>query len=269
MIDHIYPDHIYDTVRIDIMAELLTKEFIKLFPSLNSDIYKLMGGDVLNWFDGKASDLAPVHDFWNLADGIMVGSKLKQIVKTLTAQNYSWSQNIEIDLKNIKIVWPMGTLSEIGNPPYNYSDVTTYFSDLENKRRNMDLIKTFQGDYSPRDDYPIMLRESVIGSYDILDGNRRVWQAILYDKNVIKANVGKNNNSLDDRQPMNYWVTTGELRKIMSYLAICIEQDKQEIIESIRAYLKYIFKVSDIARINWNLRCRDHSTKIQEFTKSL
>lgn len=75
-----YPKHIYDKVRVEAATQLLQKECIKLLPSLDKSEWQKVCEDVSAWYDGEKSDLMPVHDFWNLADGIMVGSKLKQVV---------------------------------------------------------------------------------------------------------------------------------------------------------------------------------------------
>jgi hypothetical protein len=270
MVNKIYPDHIYDKARVEIMASLITKECIKLFPSLNQKYIGLIGVDIKNWFDGSASDLSPVHDFWNLTDGIMVGSKLKQIVKSLTAQNYTWRRDVDIPLKDIKISWPIGVLSEMGPPPYSYDDVINALNSSDKMEESIKDSDRLEAQYVPRDHYPVILRESSMGNYyEVLDGNRRTFRAILKGHTNIKADVGRRNHISDKAYPINYWVTTGELRKMMTHVEICSAQNQIEILDSIKTYLKYLFSLSDIAKINWDLRCKNNSEVVQKFSLDL
>lgn len=250
-----YPPHITDLKRVNMVAELLEKECVKLLPSLSLSEWKKVSSDIRSWFEGEKSDLAPVHDFWNLADGIMVGSKLKQLVRYFSAENISWSR-IDVPVQDIDIVWPVGEFVGL-ELPYTQTTIKEYLAANPGVlEKNIDMSNTFEEKYKPREHYPVILVGKHSGRFDIGDGNRRVLRCMLQNKPKIPAWAG---NYISGDEPINYWVSTGELRKLL-YLAERANKDnKPEVIQSIREVLKEMFEISEIAKINWDLRCKDQS----------
>ncbi|MCL5795378.1 MAG: hypothetical protein M1338_03395 [Patescibacteria group bacterium] len=87
-----YSPHFYEPLRIKIAKDLIEKECRKLFPSIRDNkLWKKIDIDISNWFEGKYSELAPVHDLWNGLEGIMCGFKLKDTLTYITAKNINWS----------------------------------------------------------------------------------------------------------------------------------------------------------------------------------
>ncbi len=251
-----YPKHIYDKVRVKAATQLLQKECIKLLPSLDKTEWQKVCEDVSAWYDGEKSDLMPVHDFWNLADGIMVGSKLKQVVRYFTAENINWNLR-EVDVAKIDIVWPVGDFEALGKLPYSKDKIDKYLlNHPEEKSKNIKLSDTFEAKYKPREDFPVILVENDQERFTVHDGNRRVLRAILYGKQTISAWSGE---YVSGSAPRNYWVSTGYLRQLLYYAQEASDMGDEKTIEAIKSLLGYLFGVSESARINWDLRCREQN----------
>ncbi len=253
--DKIYPNHVYDETRIKIAAELLHKEFIKLTPSLNEKEWQGIGQDIRDWFEGKRSDLAPVHDFWNGFHGIMSGFKLKAPVRFITAENVEWSQQ-EVSVKDIPLSWSIPSIAKLGKGA-SYQQVYDYIHSSEAEyKKQKDLADMMAARFKiSRREFPILLVKSPTG-HILLDGNRRTLEAIIYDRPTIAAWVGDMGG---DSEPKNYWVSTAFLRDLMREAEAADATGDQATVEAVSKFLKYLCGRSEVARINWDLRCRDQS----------
>lgn len=250
-----YPLHVIDKKRVAMVSELLQKECIKLLPSLSKLEWQKASRDITNWFEGEKSDLAPVHDFWNLADGIMVGSKLKQVIKYFSAENISW-QREEVGTRKIDIEWQVGEFDNL-ELPYTFESITRLTAeDPKVLEKNIRLSDGFEKKYKPREYFPVILVENKNNRFSVLDGNRRVLRSVLYKKDRIAACKGS---YISGSEPLNYWVTTGELRKLLYIAERASEENNKTVVEAVKTILNNYFKQSEIAKINWNLRCRDKS----------
>ncbi len=260
--ERIYPDHIYEPIRRKIAAELVHKELIKLFSSFSKDEWAKILVDVKEWFKGERSDLAPVHDFWNMIDGVMTGSKLKQVVRYFTAENIRW-QTKDISVDKIDIMWPVGYLTQLGSLPYRPTKIQAYFKKNPIAfKKNKTLSDKLEARHRSREFYPIILVGSEDNRYQVHDGNRRVLRAIIYNRTTIKAHCGK---YVEGKKPRNYWFPTGDLRKLLYYAESANESNNRAQVEAIKKVLKQIFAETEIARINYNLRCANKS----DFAKKL
>lgn len=253
--EKIYPDHIYDQTRVKIAAQFVHKEFIKLAPSLTESEWQRLGDDIERWFVGDRSDLAPVHDFWNGFHGITSGFKLKAPIRFITAQNATWSKQ-EVPVKDIPLSWSVPSIAKLGKGA-TYQQVYDYIhSSKEEYKKQKDLADMMAARFKiDRSKFPILLAKTA-DSYILLDGNRRTLEAIIYDRPNITAWVGDLNG---DNEPKNYWIPTGFLRDILREAEAADAAGDQDALEGVVKFLQHLFKRSAIAKINWDLRCKNQS----------
>lgn len=245
-----YPAHILEPTRIEIARELAVKEFYKLFPFLDSDDFQKMDTAMQGWLDGRDQELAPVHDYWNYIDGMMLSLKLKDIIPLVTSENISWTQET-IDPKQLELYWQVGNLANHGKPPFNYSFVKTHIIDNpEEFAVNQKISNEKSTDTTvSRDNYPIITLRQPDDSIQLLDGNRRVMRAWLFDHPTITSWVGT---VIDEPILHNHWVGTGFLRRLLSQYAT---DPRPEVASSVRSQLELILPSSSIAQHHYRERC--------------
>lgn len=248
-----YPDHIFEPERIEIIRELALKEFYKLFPFLTPDDFESMSQTMIQWLDGRNLGMAPVHDYWNYLDGMMLNLKLKDIVPLLTSANISWRHE-QIDTHALSLYWPVGTLDRFDErQKYDYEFVKTYILEepvlYEENRRISDEKST--DTVVSRDGFPIVAIRTQEGQLKLVDGNRRTMRAWLYGKPEISAWVGT-----IEAEPIlqDHWIATGRMRRLIAeYRA----DQRPEVYDAVRSELKLLFESSAIARYHYMLRCLD------------
>jgi len=260
IVDHIpsevrghFPQHIFETQRIEIARELVLKEYYKLFPMLEAANFEQVSTSILYWLHGSGYELAPVVDFWNYIDGTMITLKLKDVIPQVTSANITWELE-SLDPHVLQLVSPVGNLAEHGRPPYNYEFINQRI--LQNAQQ-MVINRRISDEKSSdtvvsRDHYPVLARRELDGSLRLLDGNRRTLRALLYGHHSIDAWVGT-----VAREPIlqDHWVNTGFLRRLLSEYAVT---PSDEVKASIESQLRIILESSSIARYNFETRCLPH-----------
>lgn len=237
--EKVYPRQIYEPIRIKIACEVIQKELRKLLPSVPERLWSDIDKDIVNWFEGSKSELASVHDFWNGFEGITQGFKLKKILPYLTAENISWSKK-KIPIKNIIFTTNLPILSFLTKVPFRVKILI----DFVKNDKNQDKVKEIRinsdkhaSSSVPRDDYPIIVVKEK-NDYKLLDGHRRVIRKVLFEEKDVESYVGKYIS--DERQPKNYWVSTGFLRDLVKIKDLHQEDQKlHEAVDIIIDYLKH------------------------------
>lgn len=261
--DH-YPAHIFEPVRIEIAREIALKEYYKLFPMLEAFNFEQVSSSMLYWLHGAGYELAPVCDFWNFIDGMMISLKLKDIVPQITSQNINWQLEV-LNPHELQIGVPVGNLAEHGQPPYSYDFINQkVLQNLQQLVINRRISDEKSSDtVVPRDHYPIVVRREENGNLKLLDGNRRIMRSLLYGKTTINAWVGTVTAVPHLR---NQWVNTGYLRRLLSEYA---QNPTPEVREAVRAQLAILFASSSIARYNYQQRCIPHYSFAAELAEGL
>lgn len=247
-----YPAHIYEPERIEIARELALKEYFKLFSFLKEKDFVNMDNAMIKWFDGRDTEMAPVHDYWNFVGGTLLSLKLKDIVPYLTSENITWHLET-LDTKAMSLYWAVGTLSHYGNAnqKYTYDFVKAHIIDQPDERaENIRISDEKSNDTTVnRDRYPILVGRQLDGSLKLMDGNRRLMRAWLHGDDTISAWVGTVN-----KEPMilNQWVGTDFLRRLLSEYT---QNPTDEVFSSVRSQLKIAFTTSSIAKYHYKKRC--------------
>lgn len=248
----VYPSHIYNPERIEIIRELALKEYFKLFSFLKESDFKKMDEAMIEWLDGRKSEMAPVHDYWNFLGGTLLSLKLKNIRSYLTSENITWKLEA-LDPKDIHLYWAVGTLSDYGelNQDFTYDFVKKHIIDRPDEfAKNLKISDEKSTDtIINRDHYPIIALRQLNGELKLLDGNRRTMRAWLKGAESINAWVGT-----VDKEPAirNQWVGADFLRLLVSEYT---ENPTNEVFDSVRSQLKIIFDVSSIAKYHYQKRC--------------
>jgi plasmid maintenance system antidote protein VapI len=241
-----YSPHFYESIRIKIACDLIEKECRKLFPTIrNKEIWKRMDRDIENWFNGKKSGLAAVHDFWNGLEGIVRGFKLKDVLTHITSENIIWSlADIPVDKIIFSVDLPI--TEEIVKAPFDSQTLIDYIANnkkgAEEIRDNSDFYATSS---MPRDHYPIMVLEDG-KKFQILDGHRRTIRAIIYGNKNICAYLAKF--TTRKRVFKNYWVSTGFLRNLTRIWQIAKDNKDYRTAKSITTILQTLSDQHDNVR---------------------
>lgn len=206
-----YPPHIYEQIRRDIANEYLSHEFRKLFSSIDDPrTLKHMDQEIATWFDGHYA-LTPVRDFWNGLHGIARGFKLKNIVSYLTSEHISWSVN-DIELTKLNFGTTLDEMRAITDSR-KVTDVIAAFQALPEKKQN-EIRKHHFSQYTHKQEvnHYCLIAVEKENTPIVVDGNRRLFEAILRGDAHIKTAIGKQTGT-----PLLYndWVPTSLLCDIV------------------------------------------------------
>src|SRR5579862_1449467 len=200
--DRIYPAHLYDPIRLRIASELVEKELAKVMPG--SDAANI-SKEVKGWWAQPADfKLAEVLDFWDAADAIVGGIKLKSIITLITAANYSWSTatvNVS-DLVLLSKLEQLDRLPTLGNAPIRLSVIEQLLQrDPAERAEQQRIIDGFSKDEA-QNAYRIIGALDKDGSIRVQDGNRRALRALLSGRLQLDAWLYNDHG----QQPKDYWV---------------------------------------------------------------
>lgn len=207
---------------------------------------------MIGWLDGRKSEMAPIHDYWNFLGGTLLSLKLKNIRSYLTSENITWKLEA-LDPKSIDLYWAVGTLSSYGDPDqdFTYDFVKAHIIDQPDEfAKNLKISDEKSKDtIIDRDHYPVIILRQLDGSLKLLDGNRRVMRAWLRDTDSINAWVGTVN-----KEPViyNQWVGADFLRLLVAEYT---ENPTTKVFDLVRSQLKILFAVSPIAKYHYEKRC--------------
>lgn len=260
-----YPQHIFEPIRLEIARELAVKECYKLLPFLSKSNFKKLHETMGLWFIGGVPDVAPIHDFWNVLEGLIVSLKGKDIIALLTSANMQW-QPERIDATRLSLYWPIGNggLEACGQPPYSYDMVKKRILDTSKRNAELKLSDAFAANTNmARDDFPIIVRRNIDGSFQLLDGNRRTFRAWLQGRREITAWVG-----IVTASPAlhNHWINKGFLRRLV---AEYMNNPTPELKDVTRNELAHIFAASEIARIQYHKYCIPYNKIASELVEGL
>ena len=218
-----YPKHLYDPDRRAIAVRYVRHEFRKLFPGLrDEEAWKTIDASIAGWFDANPT-LAPVRDFWNGLHGISMGFKLKNLVSWLTSVNMAWSERaVPVDELSFGAI--LDETECVGHRP-SAQDVRTWYFNPE-RAETLAVARAAHEERSkmtmPRDEFPIIVMRKE-GVLRVVDGNRRVLRAILFEQPTINAVIGE-----QAAEPAIHesWVPTSTLIDLVSFHRYWSSQDR-------------------------------------------
>ncbi len=252
----LYPRHIYDTVRRDMAIELGGKEIAKILDSENNKELRRIRKAVGDMYYDREDSYAPVHDFWSFVE-MVLHIKKKELPELITAENVQWSVK-ELPLADLELNW-MPFLEQnqaiFGKKPWKVSKLQRIFSNSpqllqEAKQDQVEIVGPRQHKFDQSKEPIAVVRRGK--GYEIIDGNGRLYHAILAKRTTISCYVG----IMKGKMPINYWVSSGSLKQLCLEVRGYVGTDAQGFINGIN-YVKTKLRNNSTALINFELYLRD------------
>lgn len=267
--EKLYPEYLFDSKRRSIAVEILGKEIAKLVGAKDNDELVNLRQIVSTWFNGTQQELSPVHDFWNTFDLLML-VKTKRLCRFVTAENVHWGVESQ-KLDDLTLTWMpfIENHPEFGLYPWPISRIKSIFKEnpslyAEAKVEN-DKNRRFYNFDRTNDPIIIVKRDGEQDMY-FLDGNGRLYGALMAGKNEIDAWVGH----MDGPKPINYWVSTGEIKNLCYIAQDSLNAGNQELYGAAIKLIQNFFEESAIAVINYKIWIQQYFPKLnQELSKYL
>ena len=185
--DKKFPPHFDEPLRRKIAVQFAQKEMRKLLPQLrDNSIWQSMDRQIDEW-PKKLGMIA----FWNGIHGISMGFSSKSLVPLITSLNIKWAEK-DLSVEELWFGGKFFTVSHLENAESAAAVKKQLFQpgNKELLEKTIKAMKEKAADTAPRDDYPIFAvrKEEKLR---VIDGNRRLLQAIANGENTIKAYVGE------------------------------------------------------------------------------
>jgi len=252
----IYPPQVYDPIRRDMAIEVSGKEIAKIIDAKDNHELRRIRRSVANMYDSREDVYAPFHDFWSFIE-MVLHIKKKELPELITASNVRWSIK-EMALEELQMSW-MPFLERnpdiFGSKPWRISDLQKVFSDSpdilkEAKQDQIDIIGKQQHKFKQSHE-PITIIDRGNG-YEIVDGNGRLYHAVLNRRKTIRCYVG----ILEGKSPVGYWVSSGSIKQLCLEIRGFKETDTQGY-EAGLTYLHTKLRNNRTALANYQLYLRN------------
>lgn len=199
--DQKFPPHFYEPLRRQIATQFARKEMRKLLPKLRDDsLWQSIDEQIEEWQE-KLGMIA----FWNGIHGISMGFSSKSLVPLITSLNIKWSEK-DLPVEDLWFGGKFATVSHLENAE-SAAAVKKQLFLSKNKKVLEKTIKAMEekaAETAPRDNYPIFVvrKEKKLR---VIDGNRRLLQAIINNQNTIKAYIGE---PIGEPSIYEHWIPT-------------------------------------------------------------
>lgn len=258
---HVYPDHIYDPTRIQIATEILGKEVAKLVVAQSDAEPEAHRGLVGEWFKGTEQELSPVHDFWSTFE-LLPMVKTKRLARFVTAQNVDWRPE-SMTLDELTLTWMpfVEHHPEFGEGPWPVPAIRSVFvqhPDIYAEAAEQNQTNRSRYGFN-RDNDPITIVTREDGVQYLLDGNGRLYAALMAGRDEIRTWHGR----LIGAKPENYWVSTG-LLKDLCYTAIDEADTNPEVAKSALILLRAQLASNDVAKANYHIWIKQYFPKLTD-----
>lgn len=196
--------HLYEPLRIKIAIQYVQQEMRKLFPELREEVlWRSMDKQIEDWYQKLG-----VRNFWNGVHGISMGFRLKSLVPWITSLNMKWEEK-ETPVKDLWFGGQFGPIKEM-KCSQSASDVKDKIFQEENKEildNSKKILKEKGKETAPRDFSPIFVVKKK-EKFTVIDGNRRLLQAIVDKKENILTMIGE---PIAEPPLFEHWVPTSLL----------------------------------------------------------
>lgn len=179
--------HLYEPLRIKIAVQYVQQEMRKLFPGLREGIlWNAMDKQIENWYQNLG-----IRNFWNAVHGISMGFRLKSLVPWITSLNIKWEEK-EIPVKDLWFGGQFGPIKEMKclQSATGVGDKIFQEESEEILDKSRKILKEKKDETAPRDFFPVFVVKKK-EKFVVIDGNRRLLQAIINKKETILAMVGE------------------------------------------------------------------------------
>lgn len=196
--------HLYEPLRIKIAVQYVQGEMRKLFPELREEVlWSAMDKQIEDWYKNLG-----VRNFWNATHGISMGFRLKSLVPWITSLNIKWEEK-EIPIKDLWFGGQFGPIKEM-ECSQSAADVKDKIFQEENKEildKSKKILREKRDETASRDYFPIFVVKKK-EKFTVIDGHRRLLQAIVDKKENILAVVGE---PIAEPPLFEHWIPTSLL----------------------------------------------------------
>lgn len=236
--------HLHEPIRREIAVRYAKHELRKLLPSIrDKNVLTLIDKDVDGWWD-KLS----IRNFWNGIHGISMGFRLKSLVPLITSLNIKWAER-DISIDDLWFGGKFGVIASLKDDSEQASSVREQVFLPENAdllEETKKILKEKQFDSAPRDEFPIF----VVQKEDrlvVIDGNRRLLQAIIDKRETIRGVVGE---SVAEPVFYEHWVPTQIFTELKYWHKRQFKSD-DKITDSVAYIIADLIKDSSAGRIEF------------------
>ena len=238
--------HLYELLRIKIAVQYVQGEMRKLFPELREDVlWRAMDKQIEDWHQKLG-----VRNFWNAVHGISMGFRLKSLVPWITSLNMKWEEK-EAPLKDLWFGGQFGPIKEM-KCSQSADDVKDKIFQEENEailEQAQTILKEKFLETAPRDNFPIFVVKKK-EKLTVIDGNRRLLQAIVDKKETILAVIGE---PVAEPPLFEHWVPTSLLVDLVFWHKRQMEVGK-DTAETTARMIAELIKNSSAGRKEFNER---------------
>lgn len=250
-------------MRIDLAVELAGKEIAKILNVKNDRDLQDIRLALKNMYDGREGVYAPVHDFWSLVE-MVLHVKKKELPELITAENVKWREEC-VPINDLALTW-MPFLEQnksiFGEKPWSVANVQSVFAESphlleEAKNYQLKVVGKKQHKFNQSHEPIEIMKENE--SYRLVDGNGRLYHAVLNGQDTIQCYVGEMKGSV----PANYWASSGSLKQLCLELRAFRELD-QEAFNAGAVFLKAKLQHNTTALINYEIYLRKDFPELEE-----
>lgn len=264
----LYPRHLYDPLRREMAVELGGKEIAKVLDADSNKELKRIRKAVDDIYEERSDVYAPIHDFWSYIE-MVLHVKKKELPELITAENIDWSIQ-ELPLSDLEMTWmPFLTRNEaiFGKKPWKVSEIQQIYSESPElleaaKQDQLEIIGDKQHKFDQAEEPIAVLRRG--DRYELIDGNGRLYHAILGGKETIRCYVGVLNGDV----PTNYWISSGSIKQLCLEIRGYASTDPEGYIHGTN-YLRTKLRHNNTALINYQLYLRDDFPEFEEALKGI
>lgn len=194
--------HLYEPFRRRIATRYVQHEMRKFLPQLRrASVWRSIDEQIREWHKKLGT-----RNFWNCIHGISMGFRLKSLVPWITSLHVRWTE------KNVPIddLWFGGKFGPIASLETSESAAAVKKHLFRPKNRKIleqtqKKLRRESIDTAPRDNFPIFVVRKDHDKLRVIDGNRRLLQAIVFGKHAIRAVVGE---TIAEPPFYEHWVPT-------------------------------------------------------------
>ena len=238
--------HLYEPLRIKIAVQYVQGEMRKLFPELREEVlWRSMDKQIEDWHQKLG-----VRIFWNAVHGISMGFRLKSLVPWITSLNMKWEEK-EMPIKDLWFGGQFGPIKEM-NCSQSAPDVRDKIFQEKNREildNSKKILKEKGEETAPRNFLPIFVVKKK-EKFTVIDGNRRLLQAIVGRKKNILAVVGE---PIAEPPLFEHWVPTSLLVDLVFWHKRQMEVGK-DTAETTARMIAELIKNSSAGRKEFNER---------------
>ncbi|MDP3795474.1 MAG: hypothetical protein Q8R13_06185 [bacterium] len=195
--------HLEDPFRRSIAVRFAQHELRKLLPAVRDErTLRLIDEQVEGWYD-----MLSVRNFWNGIHGMSMGFRLKSLVPWITSLHIRWSER-ECPVDELWFGGGFGLeglgAGESAKAIRERLFLPEHRDLIEEKRRRL-LAESATS--APRDHFPIFVVRKE-GKLRVIDGNRRLLNAVVAQHATIGATIGE---QVGEPALYEHWVPTALL----------------------------------------------------------